>query len=74
MTSRNQGGFAFAEPCRACRGRGTVVDTPCPTCRGTGSTTQERSLTVRIPAGVEEGQQIRVAGQGRRRGARRTGR
>ncbi len=64
MTSRNQGGFAFAEPCTACRGTGTVVDTPCPTCRGTGSSTQERSLTVRIPAGVEDGQRVRVAGRG----------
>ena len=64
VTSRNQGGFAFAEPCTACRGNGTVVDTPCPGCRGTGSTTQERSLTVRVPAGVEEGQRVRVAGRG----------
>jgi len=64
VTSRNQGGFAFAEPCTACRGTGQVVDTPCPTCRGTGSTAQERSLTVRVPAGVEDGQRVRVAGRG----------
>ena len=64
VTSRNQGGFAFAEPCTACRGTGQVVDTPCPGCRGSGSTTQERSLTVRVPAGVEEGQRVRVAGRG----------
>ena len=64
VTSRNQGGFAFAEPCSACRGNGTVVDTPCPGCRGGGTTTQERSLTVRVPAGVEEGQRVRVAGRG----------
>ena len=64
VVSRNQGGFAFAEPCTACRGSGQVVETPCPTCRGTGETTQERSLTVRIPAGVEEGQRVRVAGRG----------
>ncbi len=64
VTSRNQGGFAFAEPCGACRGTGQVVDTPCPGCRGAGSTTQERSLTVRVPAGVEEGQRVRVAGRG----------
>ena len=36
MTSRNQGGFAFAEPCRDCRGRGLVVDDPCPDCHGSG--------------------------------------
>jgi molecular chaperone DnaJ len=64
VTSRNQGGFAFAEPCRACRGSGRVVETPCPTCHGTGASTKERSLTVRIPAGVKDGQKIRLAGRG----------
>jgi molecular chaperone DnaJ len=64
VTSRNQGGFAFAEPCRACRGSGRVVETPCPTCRGTGASTKERTLTVRIPAGVKDGQRIRLAGRG----------
>ena len=64
VVSRNQGGFAFAEPCTACRGSGQMVDTPCPTCRGTGSTTQERTLTVRVPAGVDDGQRVRVAGRG----------
>ncbi len=64
VTSRNQGGFAFAEPCRACRGSGQVVDTPCPSCGGTGATTQERTLSVRIPAGVKDGQRIRLAGRG----------
>jgi molecular chaperone DnaJ len=64
VTSRNQGGFAFAEPCRACRGSGRVVETPCPTCHGTGASTKERTLTVRIPAGVQDGQRIRLAGRG----------
>ena len=64
VTSRNQGGFAFAEPCRACRGTGRVVETPCPTCRGTGDTTKERTLTVRVPSGVKDGQRIRLAGRG----------
>lgn len=64
MTSRNQGGFAFAEPCAACRGTGRVIDTPCPTCAGSGQTSQERTLTVRVPAGVEQGQRVRVAGRG----------
>jgi molecular chaperone DnaJ len=64
VTSRNQGGFAFAEPCRACRGSGRVVETPCPTCHGTGASTKERTLTVRIPAGVKDGQKIRLAGRG----------
>ena len=64
VTSRNQGGFAFAEPCRACRGSGRVVETPCPTCRGTGASIKERTLTVRIPAGVKDAQKIRLAGRG----------
>jgi molecular chaperone DnaJ len=64
VTSRNQGGFAFAEPCRACRGSGRVVETPCPTCHGTGASMKERTLTVRIPAGVKDGQRIRLAGRG----------
>ena len=64
VTSRNQGGFAFAEPCRACRGSGHTVDTPCPTCGGTGSSTTERTLNVRVPPGVEDGQKIRLAGRG----------
>ena len=74
VTSRNQGGFAFAEPCPACRGRGRVVDTPCPTCRGSGTTSQERTLTVRIPAGVERRPADPAAGQGRAGRARRPGR
>ncbi|MCW2778002.1 MAG: chaperone protein DnaJ [Frankiales bacterium] len=64
VVSRNQGGFAFAEPCSACRGSGRVVETPCPTCRGTGQTSSERSITVRVPAGIEDGQRIRLAGRG----------
>lgn len=61
---RDQGGFAFAEPCQACRGSGAVIDTPCPNCSGSGQTRQERTLTVRIPAGVHDGQRVRVAGRG----------
>ena len=64
VTSRNQGGFAFAEPCRACRGTGRVVETPCGGCGGTGAQTKERTLTVRVPAGVSDGQRIRLAGRG----------
>ncbi|WP_448615273.1 molecular chaperone DnaJ [Modestobacter sp. URMC 112] len=64
VTSRSQGAFAFSEPCRECRGTGSVVEDPCPECRGSGVTTQIRTITVRIPAGVKDGQRIRLAGKG----------
>jgi molecular chaperone DnaJ len=63
-TSRSQGAFAFSEPCRQCRGTGQVVDDPCPTCGGNGITTQTRTITVRIPPGVKDGQRIRLTGKG----------
>jgi molecular chaperone DnaJ len=64
QTTRNQGGFAFAEPCRNCRGRGLVVEDPCPTCHGSGRALGTRTLNVRIPAGVRDGQRIRLKGKG----------
>jgi molecular chaperone DnaJ len=64
VVSRNQGSFSFAEPCKGCRGTGQVVDTPCPTCHGTGEQQRERTLQVRIPAGVADGQRIRLKGKG----------
>jgi molecular chaperone DnaJ len=64
VTTRNQGGFAFSEPCRTCRGKGRVVDTPCPRCAGEGVATSEHTLNVRIPAGVDDGQKVRLAGRG----------
>ncbi|HET6909181.1 MAG TPA: molecular chaperone DnaJ [Mycobacteriales bacterium] len=64
VVSRGAGGFAFSEPCRECRGRGLLVDDPCPTCGGGGQTISERTLQVRIPAGVADGQRIRLRGKG----------
>ncbi len=64
VTSRSQGGFAFSEPCRTCRGSGRTVETPCPSCRGEGSAAQVKTLNVRIPAGVREGSRVRLAGRG----------
>jgi molecular chaperone DnaJ len=64
LVTRNQGAFAFSEPCADCRGTGRIVDTPCPDCGGTGTNTKVRPLTVRIPPGVDDGQRIRVAGKG----------
>ncbi len=62
--TRNQGGFGFSEPCRDCRGTGQLVDDPCPDCHGSGVTTQTRTITVRIPAGIRDGAKVRVAGKG----------
>ncbi|HVS68943.1 MAG TPA: molecular chaperone DnaJ [Mycobacteriales bacterium] len=64
MSSTNQGGFAFAEPCRECRGRGRLVDDPCTTCNGSGEAITSRTLRARIPAGVADGQKIRLKGKG----------
>ncbi|MEN3300969.1 molecular chaperone DnaJ [Pseudonocardia sp.] len=64
LVSRSQGAFAFSEPCRDCRGSGRIVDDPCPECGGDGVSTRTRTLTVRVPAGVDDGQRIRLAGQG----------
>lgn len=64
LVTRNQGSFAFSEPCPDCRGDGRIVDDPCPDCRGSGVSSRSRTMTVRIPAGVTDGQRIRLAGQG----------
>lgn len=64
VVSKNQGAFSFAEPCTACRGSGRVVETPCPSCRGAGEQTRERTLTVRVPAGIGGGKRVRLAGRG----------
>ena len=64
QTITNAGGFAIPEPCRECRGRGLVVDDPCPTCKGSGRALSTRTVQARIPAGVKDGQRIRLRGKG----------
>jgi molecular chaperone DnaJ len=64
QSSRNLGSFAFSEPCRECRGRGLVVDDPCPDCSGSGRAMSTRSIQARIPAGVADGQRIKLKGKG----------
>jgi molecular chaperone DnaJ len=59
-----QGFFAIERTCMACQGRGETIENPCPTCRGDGRVMQERNLSVNIPAGVEDGTRIRLAGEG----------
>lgn len=62
--AQNLGGFAFAEPCDECLGRGLVVDDPCPTCYGSGRAQSSRTVHARVPAGVKDGQRIKLKGKG----------
>ena len=62
--ARNLGGFGLSEPCKTCRGRGLVVEDPCPECSGSGRAMSSRTIQARIPAGVAEGQRIRIPGKG----------
>ncbi|MCL2783999.1 MAG: molecular chaperone DnaJ [Propionibacteriaceae bacterium] len=64
MTARSSGGFAVSQPCPSCHGRGIIIDDPCPGCDGTGQARASRTIHVRIPAGVTDGQRIRVKGKG----------
>jgi molecular chaperone DnaJ len=64
VNDENQGFFSFTSPCVACRGKGVVIDTPCPGCRGTGTERRPREVNVRIPAGVSDGQTIKLKGRG----------
>ncbi|QZY28895.1 molecular chaperone DnaJ [Nocardioides coralli] len=58
------GAFSMNETCPACGGRQLVYDEPCPTCHGSGRGTSARSIQARIPAGVRDGQRIRLKGKG----------
>jgi molecular chaperone DnaJ len=59
-----QGFLSVTRPCPQCRGEGRVVASPCPDCRGDGRTRASRQLDIRIPAGVENGSRLRLAGEG----------
>src|ERR1700728_1092296 len=62
--SRNLGGFGLSEPCKTCRGRGLVVEDPCQACSGSGRAMSSRTIQARIPAGVADGQRIKIPGKG----------
>ena len=64
QTSTSGGVFAVSEPCHDCRGRGLIVEEPCEVCGGSGRGRSTRSMQVRIPAGVTDGQRIRIKGKG----------
>jgi len=59
-----QGFFSIARTCSACQGSGMIVTDPCAPCKGTGRQVRQRTIEVKVPAGVEEGTRIRYAGQG----------
>jgi len=59
-----QGFFTLERTCPTCHGRGQVIDDPCKVCGGGGRVTRERTLSVNIPTGVEDGTRIRLAGEG----------
>ena len=59
-----QGFFSISRTCSRCNGEGKVITDPCPTCRGRKRVERERTLSVRIPAGVETGNTIRLSGEG----------
>ena len=60
----SQGFFTMERTCARCSGRGTVISKPCKTCHGAGQVQEERTLAVKIPAGVETGMRIRLSGEG----------
>jgi molecular chaperone DnaJ len=59
-----QGFFTIERTCPACQGQGQVIEKPCRPCNGSGRTRKEKTLSVTIPAGVEDGTRIRLAGEG----------
>jgi molecular chaperone DnaJ len=59
-----QGFFTLERTCPGCQGRGQMIEDPCPTCSGAGRIERERTLSVNIPQGVEDGTRIRLSGEG----------
>jgi len=64
-----QGFFAISRTCSTCRGAGEVITSPCRNCHGSGQIKQKHKITVRVPAGVEDGSRLRIEGGGEAGGA-----
>ncbi len=64
VQAEDQGPFSFSRPCDSCAGRGRRIDEPCGSCQGGGTERRPREVKVRIPAGVDDGQRIRLKGRG----------
>ncbi len=60
----SQGFFTIERTCPGCQGRGEIIEEPCPSCSGAGRVTKERTLSVNIPAGIDDGTRIRLPGEG----------
>ena len=59
-----QGFFSIQQTCPACKGAGSVISNPCDTCHGRGRVSKAKKLSVKVPAGVEDGDRIRLSGEG----------
>ena len=64
MVSFAQGAFAVSRPCPRCLGRGKIISTPCPQCGGKGQTFATKRILINVPAGINDGTQLRLRGQG----------
>ncbi|HEX5469311.1 MAG TPA: molecular chaperone DnaJ [Gaiellaceae bacterium] len=64
VVSEDEGFFAFSRPCPRCHGNGTVIEKPCHRCHGSGRERRTKRYTVKVPAGVKNGTQIRLKGKG----------
>lgn len=64
VVAQNQGFFSFSQPCPQCRGSGKLIEQPCSQCRGRGSENRRRNVKLRVPAGVKDGQTLRLRGKG----------
>lgn len=62
--SSNQGFFSVSQPCSNCQGRGMVIKSPCTNCSGVGANRKPKTITVKVPSGVTDGQRIRLRGKG----------
>ena len=60
----SQGPFSIAQTCPRCHGSGKIIPTPCATCSGAGRVKHQKTLSVKIPAGVDEGDRVRLSGEG----------
>ncbi len=64
QVARSQGFFTISTTCSRCRGQGTVIETPCRECHGAGKVRKHKSLSLKIPAGVDTGARLRLQGEG----------